>query len=274
MTGRGDDDAGDGDARGDSLAGRSRVRWLGHASTLITDGATTVLTDPILTARVAHLRRRRGPTPTDPAIRDPDVVLLSHLHADHTHLPSLRMISDDVPIVVPRRAPDVFPALKAVGGRLIEVTAGDEVEIGDLVIRAVPADHDGRRWRRGSFDTSALGYVITGELTTYFAGDTDLYPDLGTWVSECDLALLPVGGWGPNLGPGHMTPDRAAEAAGIVGATLAVPIHFGTLWPIGFDRIRPDRFYRPGAEFVSLLDRRGVTATELHPGETIGLDAV
>ncbi|UVF79603.1 MBL fold metallo-hydrolase [Gordonia mangrovi] len=249
---------------------RSTLRWLGHASTLLVDRGTTVLTDPILTARVAHLRRRRGPIPNDPDVRVPDVVLLSHLHADHTHLPSLRMLGD-VPIVVPRRAPDVLPALRAVGGRLIEVDPGDEITIGGVQIRAVPAEHDGRRWRRGPFDTAALGYVITGEMTTYFAGDTDLYPDLGDWVPRCDLALLPVGGWGPNLGPGHMNPPRAAEAAEIVGAGLAVPVHFGTLWPIGLERIRPERFYRPGGDFVTLLRDNAVTAVELQPGEGVDL---
>lgn len=266
MTHPGDDPATRRDTRPDS-----ELRWLGHASTLLVDRQTTVLTDPILTGRVAHLRRRRGPIPSDPDVRAPDVVLLSHLHADHTHLPSLRLLGQDVPIVVPRHAPDVLPALRAVGGRLIEIVAGDEITIGGLGIRAVPADHDGRRWRRGPADTVALGYVISGQRTTYFAGDTDLYPDIGDWVPHCDLALLPVGGWGPNLGPGHMNPTRAAEAAEIVHAGLAIPVHFGTLWPIGLERVRPDRFFRPGADFVSLLADNAVAAIELQPGEGIDL---
>ncbi|WAC57109.1 MBL fold metallo-hydrolase [Gordonia sp. SL306] len=254
----------------DDRAGyRSSMRWLGHATTLISDRGTSVLTDPVLTARVAHLRRRRGPIPDDADVAAADVVLLSHLHADHTHLPSLRMLDADVPIVLPRHAPDAMPALRELGARLIEVGPGDEVPIGEVVIRAVPAEHDGRRWRHGPHVTSALGYVVVGDSTTYFAGDTDLYPDLGKWVREPDLALLPVGGWGPTLGAGHLNPVRAVAAAEMIGARRAVPIHYGTLWPIGLDRMRPELFHDPGAAFVREAAEHGVAATELAPGDRL-----
>ncbi|MCX5041589.1 MBL fold metallo-hydrolase [Aldersonia sp. NBC_00410] len=246
------------------------MRWLGHATTLIADRGTVVLTDPVLTPRVAHLRRRRGLPPTGPHVFDPDVVVLSHLHADHTHLPSLRMIADDVPIVVPRRAPDAVPALRAVGSRLIEVEPGDTVQIGGVTIRAVPAAHDGRRWRRGPHTTAALGYVVSGDSQTYFAGDTDVYPDLGQWVAHADLALLPVGGWGPTLGAGHMDPQRAVLAAQTIGARRTVPIHYGTLWPIGMDSVRPGKFFGPGADFVRRARRDGLDVCELLPGDYLG----
>lgn len=245
------------------------VRWLGHASVVLEDRGTVVQTDPVLTSRVAHLRRRRGPMPTGPGVHDPDVVLLSHLHADHTHLRSLRSQSGDVPIVVPAGAPDVLRSLRGIGDRLIEVRPGDEVPIGGVTIRAVPAEHDGRRWRRGPEITPALGYVISGDQRTYFAGDTDVYPDLSDWVSDVDLALLPVGGWGPTLGAGHMDPRRAVLAAEAVSARLVVPIHFGTLWPVGLDKVRPERFFGPGGEFVGLATQTGLRATELQPGGSL-----
>ncbi|ORM31808.1 MBL fold metallo-hydrolase [Williamsia sp. 1135] len=259
----------DNDANG--TPARPTVRWLGHASVLIRDRGTVVLTDPVLTSRVAHLRRRRGPNPSGGEVHTSDAVLLSHLHADHTHLRSLHLLSHDVPIVVPAGAPDVLPSLRGVGDRLIEVRAGDEVPVGNVTIRAVPADHDGRRWRRGPATTSALGYVITGDRRTYFAGDTDLYPALGDWVSGIDLALLPVGGWGPTLGVGHMDPARAVRAAQEVSARHVVPIHFGTLWPIGLGLIKPDRFFGPGGEFVTLAGRAGVRATEIAPGDALDM---
>lgn len=228
-----------------------------------------MMTDPLLTARVAHLRRRRGPVPLLSAVNDPDVVLLSHLHADHTHLPSLRLLSDRVPIVVPAGAPDALPALREVGSQLIEVRPGDEVTIGGLSVLAVPADHDGRRWRRGPRNIPALGYVVEGDRRTYFAGDTDFYGDMAQWASNIDLALLPVGGWGPTLGVGHMDPARAVAAAEAVSARSAVPIHFGTLWPIGMGRVRPSLFYGPGEQFVRLAAATGLAATEMCPGSTV-----
>lgn len=246
-----------------------RMRWLGHASTVITDRETTVLTDPVLTMRVAHLRRRRGEVPYGPGVHDPDVVLLSHLHADHTDLPSLRRVIPRAPIIVPRGAPDRFPALRSVGHRLIEVSAGDETPIGGLTIRAVPAEHDGRRWRFGPRIPDALGYLVCGDVTTYFAGDTDVYAGLADWVQQPDLALLPVGGWGPTKGDGHMDPAGAVQAAATIAARRSVPIHFGTLWPIGLGFYRSGWFYDHGARFVELAQRAGLDAVELRPGEEI-----
>ena len=55
-----------------------------------------------------------------------------------------------------------------------------------------------------------------------------------------DVALLPVGGWGPWLGPGHLDAG-ARRGAGPAGAARAVPVHYGTYWPIGMDGVRPAR---------------------------------
>ena len=68
-----------------------------------------------------------------------------------------------------------------------------------------------------------------------------------------DLALVPVGGWGPSLGPGHLDPVRAAEAVRRVGASTAVPVHFGTFWPIGLDWIKPELFLPPGDRFKAAM---------------------
>ena len=67
-------------------------------------------------------------------------VLLSHLHADHTHVPSLLLLDGEIPIVVPRGAVDAFSGLRRFGDRLNELGAGDETVIGSVTVRAVPAE--------------------------------------------------------------------------------------------------------------------------------------
>lgn len=239
----------------------------------MTDSGTTLLTDPVLTDRVAHLHRRRGSTPPPSAARV-DGVLVSHLHADHLHVASLRRVPVDVPVVLPRGAARRVRGLARTGHDLLEVSPGDEVTLGALTVRVVPAVHDGRRLPRGAHDSPALGFVVQGRCRSYFAGDTALTEDMAGWAPGCDLALLPVGGWGPSLGPGHMDAGRAAEAAVLLDARLAVPVHFGTLWPRGCDRLRPEMFTPPGAEFVRRATARGVRAVELAPGGSLVLDEV
>ena len=85
----------------------------------------------------------------------------------------------------------------------------------------------------------AVGYVFEqGSESVYFAGDTDMFPAMAE-LAGVDLALLPVWGWGPRLGPGHMDPERAADALGVIRPRATVPIHWGTLWPVGMGRVTP-----------------------------------
>ncbi|HEU4841474.1 MAG TPA: MBL fold metallo-hydrolase, partial [Ilumatobacteraceae bacterium] len=111
------------------------VQWLGHASALIELGGVRVLTDPALTPRLAHLRRHRR---VDPAtIGRPDIVLISHLHMDHLHVPSLRLVGDDIPIVVPAGAASL---VRRKGFRHVEETrAGESFHLGPLTVETVPA---------------------------------------------------------------------------------------------------------------------------------------
>ncbi|MFJ8357928.1 MBL fold metallo-hydrolase [Streptomyces sp. NPDC093984] len=231
------------------------VTWWGHATCTVEDSGVRVLTDPLFARRLAHLRRRRGaPPPTEAAVAD--VTLVSHLHADHLHVPSLARLAPGSRVLVPRGAAAQVPGLRRLDRlRLTEVAPGDRVRVGDLVVRVVPARHDGRRLPVGPHRSPALGFVVEGEARTYFAGDTGLFPSMAEEVGPVDVALLPVGGWGPYLGEGHLDAGRAAQALARLTPRSAVPVHYGTYWPIGMDAVRPHEFHAPGAEFVRLAAR-------------------
>lgn len=253
------------------------VTWWGHATTTVRDSGVRVLTDPLFVRRLAHLRRRRGAVPP-PAAAVADVALVSHLHADHLHLASLMRLRPGTRLVVPRGAGRAVPGLRRVAVarnlRVTEVRPGEEIAVGDVRIRAVPAAHDGRRLPYGPSRVPALGYVLRGEATTYFAGDTGLFDGMARAVGDCDVALLPVGGWGPCLGHGHLDAHRAAEALSRLGARSAVPVHYGTYWPIGLDGVRPHEFHAPGEDFVRHAARLAPDAAvhALEHGECVRLE--
>ncbi|MGW3493691.1 MBL fold metallo-hydrolase [Streptomyces sp. NPDC001020] len=247
------------------------ITWWGHATCTVEDSGVRVLTDPLFARRLAHLRRRRGaPPPAEAAIAD--VVLVSHLHADHLHLPSLARLARGTRLLVPRGAPAQVPGLRRLDRlRITEVAPGDRVQVGDLVVRVVPARHDGRRLPLGRHRSPALGYVVEGDARTYFAGDTGLFPSMAEEVGPVDVALLPVGGWGPYLGEGHLDPGRAAQALARLMPRSAVPVHYGTYWPIGMDAVRPHEFHAPGDEFMRLAAQHAPTAAVhlLSHGESV-----
>jgi L-ascorbate metabolism protein UlaG (beta-lactamase superfamily) len=247
------------------------ITWWGHATCTVADSGVRVLTDPLFARRLAHLRRRRGAVPTADA-RRADLVLVSHLHADHLHVPSLERLDPGTRLLVPRGAPRAVPGLRRLTQLSVtEVAPGDVVPVGDVVVRVVPARHDGRRLPVGPHRSPALGYVVEGEARTYFAGDTGLFDSMAKEVGPVDVALLPVGGWGPYLGEGHLDAGRAAEALARLAPRSAVPVHYGTYWPIGMDAVRPHEFHAPGEEFVRIAAERApdVAVHLLGHGESV-----
>lgn len=240
------------------------VAWLGHATVLLEIDGVRVLTDPVLRGRIGPLVRIAGP-PDLSAVGRVDCVLLSHLHADHTDPSTLRRLARRGPILAP------WPAarwLHRVGvSEVQEVRPGDVVPIGALHVTATPASHDPRRWRFGP-TAEPVGYVVRGSVSAYFAGDTDLFTEMDDLHESLDLALLPVWGWGPDVGPGHLDPERAARATAIISPSVAIPIHWGT-----FALPRPLRRSAdpewPARRFAALARRYApsVEVRVLTPGE-------
>lgn len=154
-----------------------------------------------------------------------------------------------------------------------EIQLGETVTIGDVEVTGVPAVHDGYRDRHRGREIVPLGYVIRKSgRTVYFAGDTDLFPGMSE-LGPLDLALLPVWGWGVSVGAGHLDPQRAARALEMLRPRLAVPIHWGTFYPLGLRRLRPEPLSEPPLEFARLAKRLapGVEVRVLEPGSETDL---
>jgi L-ascorbate metabolism protein UlaG (beta-lactamase superfamily) len=245
-----------------------RVTWLGHATVLVELGGVRLLTDPLLRDRLGHLRRH-GPTPAAAATEDLDAVLISHLHLDHLDLPSLKRLPRATRLLVPHGAGAL---LHRNGFRAVEeLTAGDRVAVGPVEVTAVEAVHDGRRRPFGGGpEADTLGFVVGARV--YFAGDTDLFEGMAE-LSGLDLALIPVWGWGPSLGAGHLDPPAAARATAVLQPRLAIPIHWGTFYPRGLARYRAHRLTQPPHEFAAEVARLApdVAVSVLAPGEAVSL---
>jgi L-ascorbate metabolism protein UlaG (beta-lactamase superfamily) len=206
----------------------SAVSYVGHATVLVEVDGVRLLTDPLLRRRVAHLRRAAS-LDID-ALGSLDAVLVSHAHHDHLDLPSLERVGRSVQVIVPR---GLGRLLRRRGFEaIVEVEEGDELAVGSVTVQATHAEHDGRR-RPGRTRSAALGYAILGSRRVYFTGDTGPFPGMDGLVSDLDLALVPIWGWGAKLGRGtHLDPASAAEALRVLRPRLAVPIHWGTYRPL------------------------------------------
>ena len=212
----------------------NQITYIGHATLRLTVDGMSLLTDPLLRNRILHLTRRSVMVEKS-LYQDIDIVIISHVHGDHFDIPSLRLIDRKTTIFAP----------KGTKGRLarqgytkiFKMEPGDQHGIGSLTIETTQAQH-GSRFQHSKSPQGSLGYLIKGSQTIYFPGDTDIFPGMADLSNGLDIALLPVWGWGPTLGDGHMNPKRAAEALTLLKPRIAIPIHWGTFYPIGLGWLR------------------------------------
>lgn len=245
-----------------SRPGELAITWLGHATALIEMDGVRLLTDPVLRHRVGPLVRI---APEPGAVGVVDAVLISHLHADHADLRTLRGLSSAGPIVAPYPG-DAWLSAKGLEN-VVDLRVGEKLALQNLTVTATPATHDRRRRPFGP-EADPIGYVIQGSRSVYFAGDTGLFLNMAELRGKVEVALLPIWGWGSSVGAGHLDPESAAAATALIAPSIAIPIHWGT-----FALIRPIRRSsdpeRPAREFVTFARQYAPTVEirTLAPGE-------
>jgi len=198
------------------------ISWLGHASFLIEHAGVRMYIDPYQIGR------------THP---DTDVILITHDHYDHLSIQDIdNVLTEETVIVLPAGCRD---KLQDVHAQLRVVAIDDEIEVKGILIRAVASYNKDKKFHPK--EKGWLGYVVTVNSTSiYHAGDTDLIPEMKDL--SVDVALLPVSG------VYVMTPKEASQAAKLVGAKKAIPMHYGSV--VGD--------VSHAQEFVSLVGKSGV----------------
>jgi len=209
-----------------------------------------------------------------------DVALVTHLHADHTDPGAIgRSLKPGGRVFRPDPAPgddlDRASTMKAEMG-LAELDA--EVEVAELwetqvtgpfEITAVPAVD-------GFGDPQFSWVVEAGDHRIFHGGDTVFHG--GFWpiasrFKPFDAVFLPVNGavcnfphrQPPSPYPVVLTPEKAAVAAAMLGAELAVPIHYNGIDEPGLYEPVDDAAER----FAAAAAEQGVETKVLVPGEEL-----
>jgi L-ascorbate metabolism protein UlaG (beta-lactamase superfamily) len=165
---------------------------------------------------------------------------------------------------------------RGLGARLqgldvVETDEGHELAFGRVVVRTTHAEHAGGRPPFG--EGPAFGYAILGTTRVFFAGDTDLFDGMDGLVSDLDVALVPIWGWGAKLGGGkHLDPERAAQAVKRLRPKIAIPIHWGTYRPF-FRSSRVSFLTEPAEAFAraATVAAPDVDVRILRPGDQLEL---
>jgi L-ascorbate metabolism protein UlaG (beta-lactamase superfamily) len=207
------------------------LTWHGHSTWHVSVGETDLLIDPFFDNPHTSL------SPDDVA---PDVLLLTHGHADH--IADAGAFTDATIAGTPELmeyVADEHGAEDTLGFNL-----GGTVELGDAYVTMHRSDHTsgiGTTYEVGSAGMPT-GFVISDTKPTqvadaesetfYHAGDTSLMTEMRDVIGpflEPDAAALPVGD--------HFTmgPMQAAVAVDWLNVDHAFPMHYDTFPPIEID---------------------------------------
>ena len=253
-----------------------RVTYIGHATLLIGIGNQRLLTDPNFDDALGWFL----PRVSEPGVALTDLpplngILITHAHADHLSFRSLDLLPGYVPIFAP---PAIAAWLIKLGySQTRPLPADGQVTIGDVVVHASEARHQGSRYSIDRWRSAANMYLMdAGNETCFFAGDTGLTPETHQVVSEIvqqdarqlDVALLPIGyapWWKPGFRRGHLSADDALSLFDRLEARFLIPYHWGTFNHVtsgAYDAINRLKSLLPG--YIRRADVR-----ILEPGDTL-----
>lgn len=213
------------------------VTWLGHAGFLIQVGGKNILVDPNWALWHGPVKRVRHPSLLPASLPYIDLVLITHAHFDHLHLPSLRAIAAGQPIIVPQGVASVVKRLAF--GSIIELGCWDTFRFDNIDVTLTPARHWGARMLHDTYRKFG-GYIIQNhERSIFHCGDSSLFDgfkEIGK-RARIDVALMPIGAYdAPSGRPVHMNPEEALDAFEMLGASHMIPMHYGT-FPLGGEPI-------------------------------------
>lgn len=219
------------------------ITFLGHSGFLLHDGVATLAIDPFLTGNPLAVHR--------PAEIRCDYIALTHGHSDH--------IGDTVEIARRNNSTvigvaEVVQFMTEEGVRKTEPgNPGGRIATTFGAVHFTPAFHSSSC--KGRYMGMPCGLVIEmGGVTMYHAGDTGLFSDMRL-IGELyrpAVAALPIGD------RFTMGPEMATRAAELVGARIAIPMHYAT-----FPLLVPDaqRFAPAGMEVRALAPGESISVT-------------
>ncbi len=248
------------DAVPELAPGQLAVTYGGHATVIARYAGLSVAFDPMLGRWLGGVRRAVEPGLRPEDFADVGLILISHRHADHLHLPSLRRLPRTATVVVPTGAAS---ALSKLGyARVIELAPGADLELRGVQVVAAATAHGSRDLAHG------LSYLLRGPgPSLYLCGDSGYFSgfaDLGERFAP-DIAALPIGGYAPaSFRARHMSPLDALYAFEDLRSRILIPIHHGA-FALSYERLD-----EPARWLAELADRRGVRdhVLMMQPGQT------
>ncbi|HXW83385.1 MAG TPA: MBL fold metallo-hydrolase [Candidatus Binataceae bacterium] len=209
---------------------------LGHATLLMNYFGVRVITDPALFQKVGlsfdslftvgPSRHTAAPLRPDQLGRI-DLILITHAHMDHLDIPSLKALPKSATVVACSACSQLIAPLGFTDVR--ELKWGESTEFMGLRIRAMGANHWGKRWPPYGRDYGFNSYVLEKRghrmLLACDSANTELFGALASDPPE--IAAFSIGAYDPWIW-NHANPEQVWQMFESTRARWLVPIHWGT----------------------------------------------
>ncbi len=190
-----------------------KLKFLGQSGYIIKTDNTEIIIDPYLSDIVNEEanRPRELPVPIKPQDIRADAVICTHNHLDHLDTGAIPEMPKEQFFITTNEGAEKLKTLNRTNVKVLNV--GDKIEVGDIQITAVYANHT----------CEAFGVVLKAENEVlYFSGDTLFDEELFS-IAEYnpDITFICING---RLG--NMNVREAVSTAQKIGAKVNIPNHY------------------------------------------------
>ena len=208
-----------------------KITWLGQAGLLFEINDTKIMIDPYLSHSVEKINpsnKRRMPICKNYFKINPDIILLTHNHLDHTDPETLKHFitpESSITILASKNAWHEVRKFGGVQNIYVMFNTGTTWTHHNITFRAVHAEHS---------DASAIGILIEHDKKNYYITGDTLYNEaiFADLPKEIDAVFLPINGVGNNMN--MVDAERFTKK---INAKCAIPVHWGL-----FDDLNPTKF--------------------------------
>lgn len=250
-----------------------RLTWFGHSSALLEIDGATVLIDPLWSERASPVawvgpRLWYAPPLAPQALREVDVVLISHDHADHLDAGAITAMRDWRNVFVVPLGVGARLAAWGIGqARIVELDWWQSTRVGALNITATPSRHGSGRLATHGDRSLWAGFALRGPRHgVWYSGDTGFHDQLaaiGERLGPFDLTLIEAGQYDAHWPDTHLGPELAVEAHRLVRGGAMVPVHWGLV------SLAPHGWTEPVERVRAAARCAGVRLLTPRPGQSI-----
>ncbi len=254
------------------------VTWFGHDSILLQMNGANILIDPVFSKVISPVSFVGSKRFSDSCIEledlpEIDVVILSHDHYDHMDYKTLKKIDSKVKkYIVPLGVENHLERWGFDSKKVKNMAWWEEINIDGLTIGCTPSHHySGRSFTDQNKTLWASWVFKTNTMKIFESGDTGYgnhFQQIHDKYGDFDFVMLDCAQYNERWAHTHMFPEQSIKAAKILGAKIAMPVHWATF------RLSKHPWDDPAERFTKAGEDNGILVVTPMISETMKFENV